>query len=50
MSWLALVVIAVGLYVAFRAVGFVVRLLVWGAILLAGGWLLAPHLGLALPG
>ena len=44
------IVILVGLWLAFKAVGLLVRLLVWAVILGAVYWLLAPHLGLPLPG
>ena len=50
MSIVAIVIILVGLWLAFKAVGLLVRLLVWAVILGAVYWLLAPHLGLPLPG
>ena len=50
MSIVAIVIILVGLWLAFKAVGLLVRLLIWAVILGAVYWLLAPHLGLPMPG
>ncbi|GAB6197207.1 hypothetical protein PAGU2595_025290 [Lysobacter xanthus] len=49
MSWIAILVIVIGLYLAFKAVGLMIRLLIWAVILGAIYWLLAPHLGLPMP-
>lgn len=50
MSWIALVVLVIAAWLAFKAVGLVVRLLLWAVVLLAAWWLLAPLLGLPGPG
>ena len=50
MSIVAIVIILVGLWLAFKAVGLFIRLLIWAVILGAVYWLLAPHLGLPMPG
>lgn len=50
MDWFALALIALAVYLAFKAVGLLVRLLLWAVVLGAAYWLLAPHLGLPLPG
>lgn len=49
MSWLAVVAIALGLWLVFKAVGLLVRLVLWVVILGALYWLIAPHLGLPAP-
>ncbi|WP_187770623.1 hypothetical protein [Cognatilysobacter lacus] len=46
MSWIAIIIILVGLWLAFKAVGVVVRLLIWAVVIAAVYWLVAPHLGL----
>lgn len=50
MDWIVIALIALAAYLAFKAVGLVVRLLLWTVVLGAAYWLLAPHLGLPLPG
>lgn len=50
MSIVAILIIVIGLWLAFKAVGLVVRLLVWAVILGAAYWLLAPYLGLPMAG
>lgn len=49
MSWVALLVLVVALWLAFKAVGLFVRLLLWVVVLGLAYWLLAPHLGLPVP-
>lgn len=49
MSIVAIVIILVGLWFAFKAVGMVVRLLIWAVIIAAVYWLVAPHLGMPMP-
>lgn len=49
MSWIAIIVILVGLWLAFKAVGMLVRLVIWAVIIAAVYWLVAPHLGLPMP-
>jgi hypothetical protein len=50
MSWIAILVVILGLYLAFKAVGLVIRLLIWAVVIGAIYWLVAPHLGMPLPG
>ncbi|NLA69234.1 MAG: hypothetical protein GX856_13525 [Gammaproteobacteria bacterium] len=45
MSWLGLVAIIIGLYLAFKVAGVVLRLALWLLIVVAGYWWLAPFLG-----
>ena len=46
MSILAIVIILVGLWLAFKVVGLFFRLLVWAVIIGAAYWVIAPHLNL----
>ena len=50
MSWIAIVMIVVGIYLAIKVAGFALKLGMW--LLVAAGvyWLLAPYLGLPFPG
>lgn len=50
MSLVAIAIILVGLWLAFKVVGLFFRVLVWAVILGAAYWLVAPHLGLPMPG
>jgi hypothetical protein len=43
MSWLGIVLVIVGLYLAFKVAGFVLKLLMWGLVALGIFWLLGPH-------
>ncbi|WP_147651301.1 DUF4175 domain-containing protein [Vulcaniibacterium gelatinicum] len=45
MNWLAIALVVLGLYLAFKVVGFLLRLLLWGVVLGGGYWLLAPYFG-----
>ncbi len=45
MSWLGFVLVIVGVYVAYKVAGLVVRLLATVLILVAAYWWLAPMLG-----
>jgi hypothetical protein len=49
MSWVGIVLIVVGLYLALKVAGFVLKLAMWGLVLLGVYWLLAPYLGLPAP-
>lgn len=49
MSLIAIAVILVCVYLAFKAVGMVVRLALWAVVLFALYWLVAPHIGMARP-
>jgi hypothetical protein len=46
MSWIAIVLIVVGIYLAIKVAGFALKLLLWALVLAAAYWLLAPMLGL----
>ena len=45
MSWLGAVLVLVGLYLAFKLVGAVLKALMWLLVLVGGYWFLAPHMG-----
>lgn len=46
MSWIGIVLVVVGLYLAFKVAGFALKLLMWGLVVFGLYWLLAPTLGL----
>lgn len=45
MSWLGLLAVVIGLYLAFKVAGFVLKLALWVLIVVAGYWFLAPFFG-----
>ncbi|WP_168199009.1 hypothetical protein [Luteimonas granuli] len=45
MSWLGLVAIIIGLYLAFKVAGMVLKLALWLLIVVAAYWWLAPLFG-----
>jgi hypothetical protein len=45
MSWLGLVAIIIGLYLAFKVAGVVLKLAMWVLIVVAAYWWLAPFFG-----
>jgi hypothetical protein len=49
MSWIALAVLVVAAWLAVKAVGLVVRLVLWIVVLGAAYWFLAPLLDLPRP-
>ena len=49
MSWIAILVIVIAGWLALKAVGLVVRLLLWIVVIGAVYAVLAPHLGLPTP-
>ena len=49
MSWLAIALLVIGVWLAIKVVGFVLKLALWGLVLFGLYWLLAPYLGLPLP-
>ena len=49
MSWIAILVLVIAAWLALKAVGLVVRLLLWAVVLGAAYWFLAPYAGLPLP-
>jgi len=46
MSWLGIVLIVLGLYLALKVAGFALKLAMWALVLFGLYWLLAPLLGL----
>lgn len=49
MDWLVILLVIVGLYLAFKVAGFVLKLAMWALVLLGLYWLIGPHLGLPWP-
>lgn len=45
MSWLGIVAIIIGLYLAFKVVSMVLKVALWGLVIVAGYWVLAPFFG-----
>lgn len=45
MSWLGIVLVVVGLYLAFKVAGLMMKLLMWALVAAGLYWLLAPSLG-----
>ena len=45
MSWLGLVAVIIGLYLAFKVAGMVLKLALWLLIVVAAYWWLAPMFG-----
>lgn len=46
MSWIGIILVILGLYLAFKVAGFFLKLLMWGLVVFGIYWLAAPHLGL----
>jgi len=46
MSWIGIVLVIVGMWLALKVAGFALKLLMWALVLLGLYWLLAPLLGL----
>jgi hypothetical protein len=42
MSWFGIVLVIVGLYLAFKLAGFVLKLAMWGLVVVGAYWALAP--------
>ena len=49
MSWVAIVLLVVGVYLAIKVAGFALKLLLWAVVIGIAYWLLAPMLGLPVP-
>ena len=49
MSWIGIVLVVVGLLLALKVAGFVMKLLMWGLVIVGLYWLLAPALALPTP-
>lgn len=45
MSWIGILVVALGLYLAFKLVGAALRLAMWLLVIAGAYWFLAPYLG-----
>ncbi|MFT4179976.1 MAG: hypothetical protein QM612_11055 [Thermomonas sp.] len=45
MSWVAIVLIVIGVWVALKVAGALLKLVFWGVALVGVYWLLAPHMG-----
>lgn len=48
-SWLGLVMVVVGIYLAIKVAGFALKLVLWLVVIAGAYWLLAPYLGLPFP-
>ncbi len=46
MSWIGIILVIVGLYLAFKVAGFFLKLLMWALVILGVYWFAAPYLGL----
>ena len=49
MSWIAIVLIVIGVWIAIKVAGALLKLVFWGVDLVGVYWLLAPYLGLPWP-
>ena len=49
MSWIGIVLVLVGVYLALKVAGFAFKLLMWALVLFGAYWFLAPHLGWPAP-
>jgi len=50
MSWIAIIVVIICIYLAFKVAGFLFKLLMWALVIGGLYWLAAPYLGLPFPG
>jgi len=49
MSWLGMLLIVLGIYLALKVAGFALKLVMWVLVIAGVYWLLAPYLGLPIP-
>lgn len=49
MSWLGIILVVVGIYLAIKVAGFALKLVLWVLVIGGAYWLLAPYLGLPVP-
>lgn len=49
MTWVGILLLIIGVWVAFKMVGSLIKVLLWGAILVGLYWLAAPFLGMPRP-
>lgn len=45
-----LLILIIAIYLAFKVAGVAFKLLLWAVVIGVGYWLLAPHIGLPMPG
>ncbi|WP_157475152.1 hypothetical protein [Lysobacter sp. Root494] len=45
MSWIGIVLVVLGLYLAFKVAGFFFKLLMWALVIFGIYWFAAPYLG-----
>ena len=45
MSWIGIVIVVIGVYLALKVAGFALKLLMWALVLFGLYWFLAPMLG-----
>jgi hypothetical protein len=46
MSWIGIILVVIGLYLAFKVAGFFLKLLMWALVIFGIYWFAAPYLGL----
>ena len=46
MSWIGIILVLLGLYLAFKVAGFFLKLLMWALVVFGIYWFVAPYLGL----
>lgn len=46
MTWVGIVLLVLGIWLAVKVAGLVMKLLLWAVIIGVAWWLLAPYLGL----
>lgn len=49
MSWLGIVLIVLGIYLALKVAGFALKLAMWALVIAGVYWVLSPYLGLPVP-
>lgn len=49
MSWVGIVLVVIGIYLALKVAGFAFKLLMWAVVLFGAYWFLSPYLGLPAP-
>ncbi len=49
MSWVAIVLVVLGIYLAIKVAGLGLKLVLWALVIGATYWLLAPMLGMPVP-
>ena len=49
MSWIGIIVVIIGIWLALKVVGFFFKLAMWALVLFGLYWFLAPYFGLPWP-